>query len=135
MTTEDTKKLIDYSVSFAEKLLTDYQEFYPFASTINLSGELVQVEYFDGDDHPLSQDLINKIQPILDQKIDSKEMRAYALTYDVRVKRDHLSDKTDAIAIKIKHRDLNDILVHYFAYRLTPQKTFEHLDSWTEIIT
>ena len=129
---EDTQKLINYSVDFATIMLADSQEFFPFAVTVNLNGDLITTGYFDGDDHPLSQDLINKLQPLLDRLLDNKERRAYALTYDVRVQKDNSSEKTDAIAVKIKHTDTKDITVYYFAYKLTSQKTIEHLDSWAQ---
>lgn len=130
----DTQKLIDYSVDFACMMLTDSHEFYPFAGTINLNGEIVMESHFDGDDHPLSQDIINSLEPLLDKQLEKNERRAYALTYDVRVQKDSSSGKTDAIAIKIKHKETKDITVYYFAYRLTEQKTVEHLDSWGVIV-
>ena len=127
---DDTQKLIDYSIDFASKMLTEKQEFFPFAATVDLKGDIIMTSYFDGDDHPQSQDLINKLQLLLDRLLDSRERRAYALTYDVKVKKDDTSEKTDAIAIKIKHTDTKDLRVYYFAYKLTTQKTVEHLDSW-----
>ena len=132
MQKDDTQKLIDYSVDFATKMLTDNQEFFPFAVTVNLKGDLITTGYFDGDDQPLSQDLINKLQPLLDRLLDNKERRAYALTYDVRVQKDNSSEKTDAIAVKVKHTDTKNITVYYFAYKLTSQKIIEHLDSWAQ---
>lgn len=132
--TDDKQKLIDYSVNFAISLLTDYQEFYPFAGTVNLEGEIVMESHFDGDDQPLSQDLINALLPILDRQLENNERRAYALTYDVRVQKDKASEKTDAIAIRIRHNESKDIVVYYFAYKLTPQNTVELLDSWGEIV-
>ena len=135
MQKDDTQKLIDYSVAFATKMLADNQEFFPFAVTVNLKGDLITTGYFDGDDHPLSQDLINKLQLLLDRLLDNKERRAYALTYDVKVKKDNSSEKSDAIAVKIKHTDTKDSTIYYFSYKLTPRKTIEHLDSWAQLAT
>jgi hypothetical protein len=132
---KDIQKLIDYSVGFADKMLSDNQEFYPFAVTVNLDGNLVMNSQFDGDDHPLSQDIIDRLQPLLDNQLGKQECRAYALTCDVRVQKDNASAKTDAISVKIKHTETNDITVYYFAYRLTATKTVEYLDSWGEIIS
>ena len=133
--TLDTKKLIDYSVDFADKMLTDNQEFFPFAAAIDFTGNLIMTSDFEGDDFPLSQEVINKLQSILDRQLDCKERRAYALTYDVRVQKDNLSEIVDAIAIKIKHIDTQGITVYYFAYRLTSEKKVQHIDSWGEIIS
>ena len=130
----DTQKLIDYSVDFAIKMLTDKQEFYPFAGAINLNGDIIMESYFDGDDHPFSQNLINSLQSVLDRKLGNNERRAYALTYDVSVQKDNTTERTDAIAVQIKHTETLDITVYYFAYRFTTQKTIEHLYSWGEVV-
>ena len=131
---DDTQKLIDYAVDFANKLLTDYQEFYPFAATINLNGNIIMESCLDGDDHPLSQDLITIFEPLLDNQLENCERRAYSLTYDVKVQKDDTNYKTDAIAVKIKHAETTDITVYYFAYRLTEQNKVEHLDSWGVVV-
>lgn len=130
----DTKKLIDYSVGFAEKLLNGCEEFYPFASTINLSGDLIPTSYFAGEDHPLSEDLMIDLNAMLERRLENKEKRAYAMTYDVKVKKG-TNGKTDAIAVKIKHTETKEITVYYFAYRMNSKKIVEHLDSWGEILT
>jgi hypothetical protein len=132
---DDTQKLIDYSVDFAFKLLTDYQEFYPFAGSMSLNGIIAMESGFDGNDHPLSQDLMNALDSLLEGKIENHEIRAYALTYDVKVKRVDTIAKIDAIAVKIKHAETKDTRVYYFAYRMAEGNKVEHLDSWSEIIS
>ncbi len=131
---DDTQSLIDHSVGFAEKMLTENQEFYPFAVMVNLDGELEMVSHFDGDDNPLSQDLINKLQPLLDKQIENKESRAYSLTYDAKVQKEGSSEKLDAVAVRVRHIETQEVTVYYFAYRLTAQKEVEHIDSWGEVI-
>ncbi len=128
----DRQKLIDYSFEFANKLLADYQEFYPFAATINLKGELIPVTYYDGNEYPNSQELIDKLKILLDDQLRDGERRAYALTCDVTVRRNDLSNRKDAIAIQIKHQDAEKNYTCFFAYRLTEQNAVEHLDSWEE---
>lgn len=132
--TEDTKKLIDYSVDFAKKILTDYKEFFTFSVTINLVGDRIPTGYFDGDNLLSRQDLITKLQKQHDQQLVDNQRRAYSLTYLAKVKKDNSSEKTDAIAIRIKHADTKDITVYYFAYRLTQQNTIEYFDKWNEIL-
>jgi hypothetical protein len=132
---DDTKKIIDCSIEFANKLLVEFQEFFPFAVAINLNGEIVPINYFDGNDQPASTDLINNLETLLDEQLLKNEKRAYAITYDVRVQKNSLSEKVDAIAIKIKQAETKDILLCYFAYKLVEQNRLEHLDSWREVVT
>jgi hypothetical protein len=49
------------------------------------------------------------------------------------VKQNDSREKSDAVAIKIKHRDTKDIIVYYFAYRITLKNTIEHIGNWKQI--
>ena len=131
---EDIKKLIDYSINFAEAMLKDNQKFYVFSVTIDLNGNRTPTGYYDGDELLSSQDLINKMQTIHDAQLINNEKRAYAITYLVKVKRDNLSDMVDSIAVKIKYFDSKEVTIYYYSYRITPQSTIERLDNWSVII-
>lgn len=132
--TDDTKILINYSVDFAEQMLIENEEFFPFACTINSMGELVPISFFDGDEFPKSETLIDNLETILDNQLKQKEKRAYALTYDVKVKRHNEFEMHDAIAVKIKHIETEQSIVYFFAYKLNSQKSVEHLHSWLEVV-
>ena len=128
----DVSKLIEYCLTFAKQLLNDFQEFYPFACAINSNGELIPVSHYDGNDHPLSNDLKIKLESLLDDQLYTNEKRAYAITYDVHVKRATADEKIDAIAIKIKQHNIAKIIVHYFGYRIMPNNSVLQMDSWYE---
>jgi len=132
---DDTQKIIEYSIELANELLVEFQEFFPFAVAINLNGEIVPINYFDGNDHPDSTDLLNNLETLLDEQLSKNEKRAYAITYDVRIQKNSLSEKVDAIAIKIKQTETKEVLLCYFAYKLVEQNRLEHLDSWREVVT
>jgi hypothetical protein len=129
----DILELLDYSISFATKMLTDFQEFFPFAATINEEGFLVPTAYLDSNERPLSNDLINKLELQLERQLSNRESRAYALTFDVKVKPANDTEAKDAIAIRIKHVDQNDINVYYYTYLLT-DRNVELIDSWGETV-
>ena len=59
-------------------LLLENEEYYPIATTININGELRPLLYDDGDENPLSSDLIEKFDEILEDKINQAEFRAFA---------------------------------------------------------
>lgn len=129
---DNTQRLIDYSVEFAKRMLTENQEFFPFAVTLNIHGDLIPATFFDGDDQPLSEDLLNNLQFLVDNKLSKREVIAYALTYDVLVKKNDHSKKNDVITVKIKHTDIEESKLYYFTYRLLKQKGIEFIDSWSE---
>jgi hypothetical protein len=126
----DKLNLIDYSIKVVETLLLEYQEYFPCATTIDLNGKIVPVSYFDGDEHLLSADLITKYKEILDEEIRKKVIRAYSIAYDVIAQKHKESEKTDAIAILIKHSETKEMIVYFYAYKLTSDNTLVMGDCW-----
>lgn len=129
----DKIKLIDYSIELVKTLLLEYQEYYPCATTIDLDGEVIPISYFDGDDYPQSADLIDTYQVLLDKKINLDEIRAYSIAYDVRVNKNSEGEKTDAIAIKVKHTETDEVIVYFYSYTLSSEGKLTMGDSWGEI--
>ena len=114
---KDIQNIIDYSHEFAEKMLNKGKEYYPFGAKIGNNGELVAVGYKDNEsDFPESQKVINELTAEFERELNIGEIKAYGLTYDVRVQRGHLKDKTNAILIDIYHRNSNEIPKYYFTY-------------------
>ncbi len=53
---KDIQNIINYSHQFAEIMLNDGKEYYPFGAKINTNGELIPVGYKDSEtDFPKSQ--------------------------------------------------------------------------------
>ncbi|MEZ4838026.1 hypothetical protein [Flavobacterium sp.] len=114
---KDIQNIIDYSHNFAEIMLNNGKEYYPFGAKIDNNGELIAVGYNDNEtDFPESQKIINELTAEFEQELNNGRIRAYGLTYDVRVQTNSLKDKTDAILIDIYHRNSNDIPKYYFTY-------------------
>ena len=129
----DKLNLINSSIKMVKELLLEDDEYYPIATAIDLNGETKPIMYFDGNENPLSEDLIAKYHEILDTKIDNSEIRAYAIAYEVRVTRNSESEKTNAIAMKIKHIETEEIIIYFYPYTLTPERKLAMGDSWGEI--
>jgi hypothetical protein len=113
--------------------LLENAEYYPIATVIDLSGETKPIMYFDGNENPLSEDLITKYNEILETKIKNSEIRAFAIAYEVRVTRNNESEKIDAIAIKIKHIETEEVIIYFYPYTLTQERKLIMGDSWGEI--
>ena len=114
---KDIQNIIDYSHNFAETMLNNGKEYYPFGAKIDNNGELIAVGYKDNEtDFPESQKVIDELIAEFEQELNNGQIRAYGLTYDVRVQTKSLKDKTDAILIDIYHRNSNEIPKYYFTY-------------------
>ncbi len=128
----DIEKLIGYSVDFAENLLLDSGEYYPFGSKLSLSGKFTPVSFFDEEEYPESEKVINGLTTAFEEAFSKKEIRAYCIAYDVRVKNEKFNSSIDAIMIAIKHIDVEGKLIYYYPYELENKKKLEFLEPWGE---
>lgn len=114
---KDIQAIIDYSHSFAEKMLLEFKEYYPFGVQIENNGELTPIGYEDEEsDMPFSQKVIDELLNYFNKALEENKIRAYGLTYDVKIKIDDASNKSDAILINIIHRDSYEIPIYYWTY-------------------
>lgn len=114
---KDIQAIIDYSIEFAEHMLNNGKEYYPFGAQIQNNGELVAVGFKDGEsDFPESQNLIGGLKSGFEKLFVDGQIKAYGLTYDVRVAINDSGDKSDAICIDITHRNSIEIPRYYFTY-------------------
>jgi hypothetical protein len=114
---DESKLLVDELLPFAQKLLSEHGEFFPFGATINVDGVIGLAGAATGDDHPPSSELISILRGAFAKKAKAGEVRAVAIAYDVLVQHPNASEKTDAVAIDIEHRDSYCVTV-FFPYSL-----------------
>jgi hypothetical protein len=117
---KDIQSIIDYCHLFAKYMLNESKEYYPFGAIIDNNGELIPVGYKDNEtDMPQSQKVINELKNRFKDDLNNNKIRAYGLTYYVRVQINESCDKSDAILIDIVHCDSPDIPIYYFTYSWT----------------
>jgi hypothetical protein len=113
---KDIQSIIDYSHEFAEHMLNNGKEYYPFGAQIENSGELFAVAHHSETDFPNSHEVINELKTEFEEQFTNGKIKAYGITYDVRVQINDFGDKSDAICIDITHRDSVEIPRYYFTY-------------------
>jgi len=113
-------------------LLIEFKEFFPFAAAVNWKGEVIPITNYFGEEHPLSNSVIQYFESLLDQQLSNGEIRSYALAYDVRVSPNGIDEPTDAILVKIKHDIKIEPSIYYFAYRISGNNIIERLNNWKE---
>jgi hypothetical protein len=93
-------------LEFAQKMLNEHGEFFPFGSALDPSGKVISygVDTGDGDEHPPSQRVIDILVQAYAQKAQVGELRAVAICADVRVVPPGESSKTDAISVGLEHQ-------------------------------
>ncbi|MDF7827067.1 hypothetical protein P4B35_23795 [Pontiellaceae bacterium B12227] len=115
------ESLIDEALPFAEMMLKNHQEFYPFGVTMSPDKEIGNVGGWTGEEHPPSMDLINLLRKSYKKDGAEGKIMACALIYDIRTIPPKQTEKTDAVAIDLDHRDGMSITMVY-PYKLNEEK-------------
>jgi hypothetical protein len=102
---EDCEQLMSAVVPFAEEMLARHHEFYPFGGTMALSGEIAHTGGWTGEEHPPSAEIIALLEGGFRDGAARGEYKATALVVDVRTIPPGKSEKQDAIAVRLDHRD------------------------------
>jgi len=101
----DLDELLNAVLPFAQQMLSDHGEFFPFGSAMTVDGKIEELAAFTGDERPSSEELIALLTRGLRQKATAGEIRAAAICYDVRTIPPGHSEKTDAVCVSLEHQD------------------------------
>ena len=126
----DVQRLLDNSFPFVEELLKNYGEFYPLASAIRADDSIAQIGTFDGNDNPLSEQVIAVLKKGLRAK--KENYKSIIIYYDVRVINPFSGQKTDAVAAYFESKYDKTAYVFYYPYVLTKGRCIEFFKSWKE---
>jgi hypothetical protein len=110
--------LLNEAMPFAEKMLREHGEFYPYGYEMMAAGEIKQVAGYTGTDHPKSQKIIDLLIDGFKEDSAVHRIKATALVYDMLVLPPGASAKTDAIAVALDHQDNYSVIV-IFPYVLS----------------
>jgi hypothetical protein len=116
-----SEELMNAVLPFAEQMLRNHGEFFPFGAIVNKAGKIEQQGAWTGSEHPPSQEVIEVLYKGYVAGARTGDYIATALVYDVRVIPPGQNEKTDAIAVDISHRDGVSQTVIY-PYRLKDKR-------------
>lgn len=125
--------LLNYSYSIAKVLLTKQGEFFPFGVSLDYEGKTSQRLVHDNDDFPSSELLISVIQEDFDRQLDLRNITAYSIVYDARVRNNQYPEGTDVVVAKVK--GIGDSLgeVYYLPYQ-NIEGDLQYFEPWGETI-
>lgn len=115
---QDAETLMNSALPFAEKMLSEHGEFFPFGEAMKPSGEIVSVGADSGVEHPPSQEVIDILKSAFRSAAAENEYIATAIVYDALTIPPGGEEKTDAVAVALDHRDDYSVVV-FFPYHLT----------------
>jgi len=109
----DAEQLLDSLLPFAEKMLEQHQEFFPFGGHMTLDGEIVHDAAYDGTEKPPSQQLIDLLEQTFQRSAKEQKLRVCAIVYDIRTIPPRRTEKQDAIAASVDHASGYSVVVIY----------------------
>ncbi|UOQ97221.1 hypothetical protein MUN81_18525 [Hymenobacter sp. 5317J-9] len=132
----DLHRIINHSVDMAEKLLGQQQgEFYPFGAAIEISGELKNIAYWAGEEHPVSTSVIEGLRNAFKERVVRKEVRSYAITYDALVRPEPHLEKCDTVTIDYFDTRNGQLALYYYPYKLDEDFNVVFGEPWAALAT
>ncbi|KQY51924.1 hypothetical protein [Lysobacter sp. Root494] len=113
---EELHRLVDDLLPFAEKMLRQHREFLPFGGHVKADGEIVWEGAYNGEELPLSQDLIDLLHESHRKMASRHLIRACAVIYDIRAIPPGKLKEQDAICVAADSRDGHSVRF-VFPYR------------------
>lgn len=96
--------LLTAALPFAQKMLADHGEFFPYGYAMTRDKRVVQVAADPGKkEHPRSQSVLDFLEVAMRHGAQTGEYRASAVVVDVRVARPGSAQKTDAVEVRLEH--------------------------------
>ncbi len=107
---EQCEALLDKLLPFAEEQLKKHREFYPFAAVLLMDDSVETTDYFDGNEHPESKYIIEKLQQIHKKLASEGKIKASGIAWNAGVT--SVDGKpTDAIIVSLEHKDDYSVIV------------------------
>jgi len=115
---EESEALLRELLPFAKTMLHDYGEFHPFGGMLKHDGEIVHIGATTGEDMSPADSLVEIMVDNFRRAAREKAIKAAAIVLNVTVIVPSTSVKSDAIEVRIDHRDGYSANV-FFPYRST----------------
>jgi hypothetical protein len=113
--TDEIQELLNFLLPYAERMLSQHGEFYPYAAALGSDGELNAVGTDLDDDSPDVGELLLALHQGLREQAAEGEIRASGIAADVTLTDPDSGETTDAVQVELDHveADAVDIFVPY----------------------
>ena len=113
--TAEIQELLNFLLPYAEQMLTQHGEFYPYAAALGSDGELNAVGTDLDDDSPDVGEVLVALHEGLRERAAEGEIRASGIAADVTLTDPDSGETTDAVQVELDHADADavDIFVPY----------------------
>ena len=113
--TDEIQELLNFLLPYAEQMLNEHGEFYPYAAALGSDGELTAVGTDLDDDSPDVGEVLLALHQGLREQAAEGEIRASGIAADVTLTDPDSGETTDAVQVELDHAEADavDIFVPY----------------------
>src|SRR5215213_11796881 len=113
--TDEIQELLNFLLPYAEQMLSQHGEFYPYAAALDSDGELNAVGTDLDDESPDVSELLLALHQGLRERAAEGAIRASGIAADVNLTDPDSGETTDAVQVELDHADGDpvDIYVPY----------------------
>jgi hypothetical protein len=113
--TDEIQELLNFLLPYAERMLSEHGEFYPYAAALDSDGELNAVGTDLDDDSPDVGEVLLALHQGLRERAAEGEIRASGIAADVTLTDPDSGETTDAVQVELDHAEADavDIFVPY----------------------
>ncbi|HMJ95705.1 MAG TPA: hypothetical protein VK486_07620 [Thermoleophilaceae bacterium] len=113
--TDEIQEILNFLLPYAERMLNQDGEFYPYAAALDADGELNAVATDVDDDSPDVTELLLALHQGLRERAAEGAIRASGIAADVTLTDPDSGETTDAVQVELDHAEADavDIFVPY----------------------
>jgi hypothetical protein len=114
--TDEIQEILNFLLPYAEQMLSQHGEFYPYAAALGADGDLNAVATdVDDDDSPDVSEVLLALHQGLRERASEGAIRASGIAADVTLTDPDSGETTDAVQVELDHADADavDIFVPY----------------------
>lgn len=114
---EEIEKLIEHSFEYAQELLIDTKEFYPFGAYIDTIGNVHPLEFeFDPKNMPQVKTVLDSLTKYCETEMAENRMHAYGLAFEAELQLKEDESQKTCIGLKVKHQTESNLPDFYQEY-------------------
>jgi len=123
----EIEDLMDHSIDYAQDLLDETLEFYPFGAWIDTKGGVHPLEFeFDKKQMPTVEKVLSDLKTYCDSEMAENKMNAYALTFESELVLTEGEAAVKCISLDIVHKDEKDVPKFYIPYTINENNIVEY---------
>jgi len=123
----EIEDLMDHSIDYAQDLLDETLEFYPFGAWIDTKGGVHPLEFeFDKKQMPTVEKVLSELKIYCESEMAANKMNAYALTFESELVLAEDEPAVKCISLDIVHQDEKNIPKFYVPYSIDESQQVEY---------